>query len=82
MIERMIYGWNLRRGLYLAMGIIFVAFFIQEKQYLGAIAGVLFTSMAIFNYGCAAGNCSTGISRRKNSSPTDIAFETEYEEIK
>lgn len=83
MIKRLLYGWNLHRILYLVMGIIFVTFFIQEKQYLGAIAGVLFSGMALFNFGCAAGNCSPAVTiRKRNYSSADTKYDAEYKEIK
>jgi hypothetical protein len=81
MLQRVLYGWNMRRGLYLVMGVIFTWFFIGEKQYMGAGAGVLFAAMALFNLGCAAGNCSAGISRTKTDD--NVPFENAgYTEIK
>lgn len=82
MFQRALYGWTLRRALYLAMGIFFAWFFIQEKQYMGAAVGVLFAAMALFNMGCAAGNCSTRMSRMKASDKDPDLQHVTYEEIK
>lgn len=72
MLERLRYGWTMRRALYLVMGAIFTWYFIQEKQYMGAAVGALFIAMGLFNMGCAAGNCSTGISSNRQAEDVDF----------
>lgn len=81
MLERLKYGWSVRRVLYLLMGIVFTWFFIGEQQYFGAVAGVYFAAMGLFGFGCASGACATGIPTNRNTAGETLQT-IEYEEIK
>jgi hypothetical protein len=52
-------GWNLRRFLYLLMGLFIMAEAAWDRQWTLMIPGAWFALMAIFSLGCASGNCST-----------------------
>lgn len=57
MKDRILKGWNIRRGLYLVVGLFVVFQAIATEQWIGILLGIYFTSMGIFAYGCASGNC-------------------------
>ncbi|GAA4312456.1 hypothetical protein [Compostibacter hankyongensis] len=65
MKERILYGWNIRRSLYFLVGVGIAVYAVLERQWLGAILGAYFAAMALFNFGCAAGNCSYTPGRRE-----------------
>lgn len=50
---------QLRRGVYLLGGLAFVALAIKDQQWWIGLFGLYFMAMAIFKFGCAAGNCSS-----------------------
>lgn len=56
--ERILTGWSIRRALYLLLGgwVIVQAF--MTNQYFLLLFGGYFTSMGLFNFGCAAGACA------------------------
>lgn len=60
-------NWNFRRVLYLFGGIAFVAIGIADSSWWISVFGIYFMSMAIFQFGCASGNCSVG---HTNNKPT------------
>lgn len=55
MKERILRGWTFQRWLYLILGGIVAVQAVVEQQWLVLIPGGYFASMAIFNFGCAAG---------------------------
>lgn len=68
-------NWNLIRLLRLIMGIAILLQGIMAKDVLFAIAGLLFSGMAVFNLGCCAtGNCATP-PVKSNSATKDIHYE-------
>lgn len=77
MINRLAYGWNWIRLVRLLAGIAILTQGIIFADWFFIIAGVLFSSLAIFNSSCCAasgcGNTETG--RIKN------VDETTYEEV-
>lgn len=60
MKERILSNWNLRRILYLAMGIAVIVQGIHDKEWVWLLPGAYFASMGLFGFGCAAGNCYGG----------------------
>ena len=71
--------WTVARLLYLVMGLMLVTQAINEAQYLGVAIGGYFMAMAIFKFGCAAGNCSYNPERQ---TPAVNTIPTEAEETK
>lgn len=57
MKDRLLKGWNLRRVLYLVLGVIVIVQAVHTAQYLLILFGAYFASMGIFNFGCASGAC-------------------------
>ena len=57
-------NWNIKRFIYLLMGIFFVFASIKDQFWLMTILGIYVLSMAIFGFGCAAGNC--GLETKKS----------------
>ena len=51
-------NWNFRRILYLIGGLGMIATAIGDNTWWLAIFGLYFMAMAIFQFGCASGNCS------------------------
>lgn len=79
---RMLYGWNIRRVIYLVVGIIVIVYAINTQDWWPAIFGAYFAAMGLLGFGCAAGNCSTGFYQAKRKSDTNNTENTSYEEIK
>ncbi len=72
-------NWTAMRFLRLVMGIIIIVQGIAAKDVLFSIAGLLFTTMALFNAGCcAAGTCYTAKNKNDNNSAVK---NIEYEEV-
>ena len=51
-------NWSVKRVIYLAMGIFFITASLKDQFWLMTIVGLYAISMALFNFGCAAGNCA------------------------
>jgi hypothetical protein len=51
-------NWNVRRIVYLVGGLWMISQSFFDKTWWIAIFGLYFLSMAIFQFGCASGNCS------------------------
>lgn len=83
MKERLLYGWNIRRVLYLLVGGMIVVYGLSIGTWWGALFGGYFAAMGLFGFGCAGGACSTGIYKtRGKNSPENVAEPIPYEEIK
>lgn len=68
-------GWNFMRVLRLAIGIAILVQALMAKDAIFGIAGLLFTSMAIFNVGCCGtGSCSTP-TKKNTQTKKDINYE-------
>jgi hypothetical protein len=80
MRERILSGWNIGRVLYLMIGIYVIVATAMERHWFGILIGVYFASMAIFRFGCAAGNCYTGNVYNNTNSTADA--DVKYEEVK
>ncbi|MEO5643631.1 MAG: hypothetical protein ABIQ40_06325 [Bacteroidia bacterium] len=63
MKNRILTGWTLRRGFYLAAGIFLLIQSIMDHEWLIALPGIYFASMGIFAFGCASGNCGTRLQK-------------------
>ncbi len=66
---------NFFRFLRLGIGVAIIVQGILDKEIMFGIAGLLFTSMAVFNIGCCGmGSCS--VPTKKTAQPTkDISYE-------
>lgn len=70
-------NWNFFRFIRLLMGILIIFQAFTVKDFFLGIAGLLFTSMTLFNIGCCgAGSCYSGKTKTENNTK-DI----EYEEV-
>lgn len=78
MKNKILYGWSLRRVLYLTLGVASIVYFIIAKEWWATMIGAYFAAMGLFNFGCAAGNCNYEPRRRY----TPKRDEQPYEEIK
>lgn len=58
MKNRIFTGWTFSRWFYLGIGALVLVMAGIEKEWTLALAGLYFASMAIFSFGCAAGNCA------------------------
>lgn len=83
MLQRILRAWNLRRAVYLAIGILMTVQFIQLSNVPGILLGLYFTSMGLFAFGCASGNCFGNDSANQDTRSPDIqSINIDYEEIK
>lgn len=57
MKDRIFSGWNFRRVLYMALGLIVIGQAVYTAQYFLILFGAYFASMGLFNFGCASGAC-------------------------
>ncbi|MEI6184859.1 MAG: hypothetical protein WCP65_04965 [Bacteroidota bacterium] len=57
MKDRILKGWSLRRGLFVAFGCYIMYTSSMDKSLAGIVFGIYFLSMGIFSFGCASGNC-------------------------
>ena len=58
MKDRILKGWNVRRAVYLIVGLIATAQAFYLKEYFLILFGVYFAAMAVLNIGCASGHCA------------------------
>ncbi|MBS1625505.1 MAG: hypothetical protein JSS76_10185 [Bacteroidetes bacterium] len=79
-LNRITTGWTFVRALYLVMGIIFLVQAIGERQWMMMAFGAYFGSMGLFNYGCAAGACYTGMPSTQEQY-ADKTVDADYEEV-
>jgi len=57
MFDKITKGWTLTRILYLVFGSIVLIQSVLDKQWFMIFPGAYLLSMAVFNFGCAAGAC-------------------------
>lgn len=50
--------WSFRRWAYLLGGLFFIGLALQDIVWWIGLIGIYYAGMAIFGYGCAAGNCT------------------------
>lgn len=60
MINRLITGWTIQRGLFVLIGSIIIIQSVLDKQWFGVAFGAYFASTGLFAFGCALGNCFGG----------------------
>lgn len=71
-------NWNLIRFIRLGFGLFILVQAVIETNILIGLAGLLFTSMAVFNAGCgSSGTCTPSRSRDKV-----VSKDITYEEVK
>lgn len=58
MHKPLLFGWNLRRILYLVGGLWAAIQSAFDQQWLLMALGLYFVAMAVFKLGCTAGNCT------------------------
>lgn len=81
MKERILTGWDFKRFIYLAVGLTALVLGIVGQDWMVGIVGAYFSSMAIFAFGCAAGNCMNtscavpSLPKDRSSSSDEIDFE-------
>lgn len=71
-------NWSVFRLIRLALGIMMIVQAFETKDPLPGIVGLLFSVMALFNFGC----CSTTTCNANFSNQSNKAAEIEYEEVK
>lgn len=57
-MKNLVTNWSIRRIIYLAMGVFFLIASLKDQFWLMTIVGLYAISMALFSFGCAAGNCT------------------------
>lgn len=83
MKQKILTGWTWRRSLYAILGASLLIFSIIEKDWMGIIVGGYFTSMGVFAFGCAGGNCAGGAcDTQTDITHTSDEKEPVFEEIK
>lgn len=58
--DRLLKGWTIMRVVYLIIGLLIIIQGIYGDQWLGILLGAYMSSMGLFAFGCAGGNCSNG----------------------
>ena len=81
MLQRILTGWTFIRALYLVIGGFVMAQAVMEGQWIGLLLGGYFTSMAVFNYGCAAGASYTGYNQPTPQKKAVEVQDVDYEEV-
>ncbi|MBP7172512.1 MAG: hypothetical protein KBA33_00390 [Cloacibacterium sp.] len=71
MQNRILKGWNIRRAFYLIGGLLMAGQSIAVGQWIFGVFALYFIIMAVFNLGCAAGNCSVNYTsdKKENAKP-------------
>lgn len=68
-------NWNIMRVFRLIIGLLILVQAIVAKDMMLVIAGIIFTSMPIFNVGCcAAGSCYTAV-KKNAENPKEVSYE-------
>ncbi len=80
--QRILSGWTFTRILYLGIGITLIIDSAKSQQWFAVLFGVYFSSMGLFAFGCASGNCFNGNSKTTNSTNITPVSEIEFEELK
>ncbi|MFC6269096.1 hypothetical protein [Frigoriflavimonas asaccharolytica] len=57
-MKNIVTNWNIKRFIYLLVGIFFIVSSIIDQFWIVTIIGIYAVSMAVFGFGCAAGNCT------------------------
>lgn len=78
MKERILTNWTFTRVFYLIIGIIVIIQSVMSQQWFGVAFGGYFSSMGLFAFGCASGNCfggSCAVDPKQKSTNQDVDFE-------
>ena len=78
MWHRLTTNWTFIRGIYVLMGIFVIIQSVQERFWAGIAFGAYFSSMGLFAFGCAGGNCTVP---KQNTSIKNLK-DAEFEEVK
>ncbi len=65
MKNRILKGWNVRRFFYLIGGLLMAGHSISIGQWIFGVFASYFIVIAVFNLGCAAGNCQVDYTSNK-----------------
>lgn len=84
MKQRILYGWNWIRVIYLIAGIMIIVQSAIARQLAGVLFGAYFAIMGLFALGCAAGNCyvNSNAGKTENDIPEHDLSTISYQEIK
>jgi hypothetical protein len=82
MKERILKNWTVVRFFYLSLGLFIAIASIVNQEWLGVFLGSYFTSMGLFAFGCAAGQCSGNIQKSNSTNPDKDSEFVEFEEVK
>ncbi len=66
-MQNVLKNWDIRRIFYLLGGIFFIITAIKDLIWWIAIFGIYFMAMAIFRFGCAAGNCEVPLTKKEEN---------------
>ncbi len=78
MKERILTKWTFVRVLYFIVGIALIVQSIINHQWIGVAFGSYLTSMSLFAFGCASGNCFTSnytVNSKQKPAIQDVYFE-------
>lgn len=82
MLKRIRTGWTFTRFIYMVLGGFILGQSILDSQWLGMFIGGYFTSMGLFGFGCASGNCFGKINPEVNASGQNkLSEDIQYEEV-
>lgn len=79
MWQRATTNWNIFRIIRLLLGLMIVIQSIQFKEYWFVLVGAAFAGLAVFDMGCAGGNCAAP--PLSKSATSQQLNETTYEEV-
>ncbi|MBS1628184.1 MAG: hypothetical protein JSR09_05665 [Bacteroidetes bacterium] len=82
MKKRILTGWNLKRILYVLIGLTIIIQSILQHEWIGVLLGSYFASMGVFSFGCAGGNCFNNNCYTDTKQPSIKGNKIEYEEIR
>lgn len=80
--DRILKGWTLTRVLYTVAGIAVIIQSFAIHSWIGALFGAYFTSMGVFAFGCAAGNCFGGSCEAPEYKGRGDQAKISFEEVK
>lgn len=81
MKQRLLTNWTFVRVMYTILGIVVTSQSILTHQWFASIFGLYFTSMGVFGFGCAAGQCHN-ITFQQKPQLKDTIEEVSFEEVK
>ena len=79
--NRILRGWTFTRILYFVIGAAILISSLPDLEWLGIFAGAYFSSMGLFAFGCASGQCIPKQEFQSDSLSNTEGLEVEFEEI-